>query len=1400
VKALLFFLFGLSICIVVHSQSITATGSTTFCAGGNVILSVNPATGITGYQWIRDSIDIPSETSPTYVATISGSYIVRLKRGTLPDTTIGKILVTANPIPAVPSFTFATNNQCASLPFVFSISSPIAGITYTWDFGDVSSGTGTSVSHLYNAIGNGVSNYSVSVKATSAAGCISNLNTQVINVKQKPDPKLDGPNPTSYNGKNYFRSCSSDSSVKFDFGNASSTSSTNLNYKIIWGDGTADTAFSTFTGLVSHPFSIGTYPMLFIASGNNGCSDTAHYFNFVGSNPAVGLNNPGNTTICTGTSLTFPITGTSSNTPGTIYTVTFNDGTAPIVFNNIAPADVTHYFQNESCGTVTQTNPSYSNSFSATIQASNPCLTSAATVVPIYVSGKPTAAFTGDTVCVNSLATITNTSVNNSYVNPPNCTTGRFVWTITPASGWTIVSGNLGNDNGSPSPGSWASTATNIINLNFTQTGVYSVGLKVGNPVCGKDSVFKNICVNPVPVAAFNLDQNIGCAPLKVNTVNIPSVNNCGNNTYKWSVSYTKTLGCEPDIADFIYLQGTNANSINPVFQFNSPGVYTISLVAISPGGACTSSVVSKIVTVKSKPIASIIAPASVCVNDPVSPSATVSCYVTTASYTWSFPGGSPASSGNSVPGPVTYSSAGNDTISLDVANECGTTTITSPIAINTVTQADAGPSQNKCGSSITMAANTPIIGTGIWTKISGPNNPTIVSQSSPVTAITGMIPGTYIFKWTISNGNCTSNSNVNIIISPGASPAVAGSDQNLCLNTSTTLNAGVPATGTGIWTQVGGPNTAIIVAPADNATTVNGLIPGQYIFRWTVTFSNCTANTDDVQVTVYDNPSIANAGNDQTICADATSFAATAPAIGSGKWSQISGPNSAFIENIALPSSLVSGLIPGTYKFKWTVASGPCLTTQDTTGINVTAIATTARAGADIKACAVSAVTLAGNVPLVGIGLWTIVSGPAGAVLTDPSLFNTTVTGLVPGIYIFRWTITNGNCPPSADDVEVSIYANATGADAGVAQSKCGNSIVMAANTPVIGSGLWSLSSGPNSPSIVSPTLPNTVINGLIPGDYIFTWTITNGTCVSSSTVPITIFSGASPAIAGSPQDLCLATSTSLNAIAPATGTGQWTQISGPNSAAIADQLSNTTLVNGLIPGTYIFRWTVTFSNCPPNTDDVKVTVYDNPSNANAGSDQIICVTHASLMANTPAVGTGSWSLISGPNIPSITVPSSPVTTTKGMVTGTYLFKWTISNLPCPSTRDTVQITVTAISNNSLSGNQPICYNTPAANITGSLPAGGNGTYNYLWQQSGDGGNTWTTINNANGQDYNPGILTQSMCYRREVATAYCLDSSAAISSPICITVNPDTKALFTASDTVLCPLTGTGCGGNCI
>lgn len=93
-------------------------------------------------------------------------------------------------------------------------------------------------------------------------------------------------------------------------------------------------------------------------------------------------------------------------------------------------------------------------------------------------------------------------------------------------------------------------------------------------------------------------------------------------------------------------------------------------------------------------------------------------------------------------------------------------------------------------------------------------------------------------------------------------------------------------------------------------------------------------------------------------------------------------------------------------------------------------------------------------------------------------------------------------------------------------------------------------------------------------------------------------------------------------------------------------------------------------------------------------------------------------------------------------------------------------------ISNNSITANQTINEGSAAAILSGSTATGGSGagTFSYQWQKK-EGNNAWTSISNAVGLNYSPGILLYTTKYRRVAKSGNAADN---ISNEITITVNP--------------------------
>ena len=110
-------------------------------------------------------------------ASFSGNdtfaYIVRDSHGAASNEGTVTVLVRANP---VASFDFNPTPACAGSPLQFAAQPAGDHYTYTWAFGDGTTGSGQSISHAYAAAGT----YHVTLTVTDANGCIDSETRQVV--------------------------------------------------------------------------------------------------------------------------------------------------------------------------------------------------------------------------------------------------------------------------------------------------------------------------------------------------------------------------------------------------------------------------------------------------------------------------------------------------------------------------------------------------------------------------------------------------------------------------------------------------------------------------------------------------------------------------------------------------------------------------------------------------------------------------------------------------------------------------------------------------------------------------------------------------------------------------------------------------------------------------------------------------------------------------------------------------------------------------------------------------------------------------------------------------------------------------------------------------------------------
>jgi gliding motility-associated-like protein len=294
------------------------------------------------------------------------------------------------------------------------------------------------------------------------------------------------------------------------------------------------------------------------------------------------------------------------------------------------------------------------------------------------------------------------------------------------------------------------------------------------------------------------------------------------------------------------------------------------------------------------------------------------------------------------------------------------------------------------------------------------------------------------------------------------------------------------------------------------------------------------------------------------------------------------------------------------------------------------------------------------GNVtwnPGVGnITAWQI-SSNAGAYVTIPSFgtsnpVSPTTLGLTPGTHLIRAIVQNGACPADfTDDASFTITANpdvsAAGADqllcipaAGLLQTN------LAGNTPGAGvTSLWTMISGPGTPVFADATLETSMVTVDLPGDYIFRWTLSNGSCTSIDDVLVSF--GKDPSIpAPSASDVCGLTAT-LSAVLPTYENAEWNFVSGPGAAGFIDDTTIPASVTVDAFGFYTFSLTFSSGNCAPRTTNVSLT-FAEPLTSTPETDKTVCVDDLALTpisltgtiaggSNGGGNGDGQWEISGG-------------------------------------------------------------------------------------------------------------------------------------------------------------------------
>ncbi|HEX5588373.1 MAG TPA: hypothetical protein VFZ17_13755, partial [Acidimicrobiia bacterium] len=238
------------------------------------------------------------------------------------------------------------------------------------------------------------------------------------------------------------------------------------------------------------------------------------------------------------------------------------------------------------------------------------------------------------------------------------------------------------------------------------------------------------------------------------------------------------------------------------------------------------------------------------------------------------------------------------------------------------------------------------------WTQLSGPAVVSFGDAHAFSTIASGFsVGGDYVLVLEASDGSLSSTDTLVVHVVTNQAPVVnAGADQTVSTPTSTVNVSGAvtddgkpnpPAAVTVTWSRVSGPSTVTFGNPNALATTVSGLVAGDYQLRLSASDGDLTSMDELTVHVVANQPPVVGAGSDQTIAAPASSVNLSGTATDDGKpnppgamtftWSRVSGPTTVTFGTPNALATTVSGLTGvGDYVLRLTANDGAVSASDD--------------------------------------------------------------------------------------------------------------------------------------------------------------------------------------------------------------------------------------------------------------------------------------------------------------------------------------------------------------------------------------------------------------------------------------------------------------------------------------
>ncbi|MDB5125149.1 MAG: hypothetical protein JWP94_3278 [Mucilaginibacter sp.] len=995
--------------------------------------------------------------------------------------------VTVNPTAVVTSP--ATATTCNNTPQNYTITSNVAGTTFTWN----------------RAVVAGIGNPAVSGQTSaSITEILVNTSNAPVAVTYLITPGANSCTGTPFN----YTVTVNPTPLVTSAANAVTCDSIPQNYAITsnvagatftWGRATvagiSNAAVSGQTNSIITETLVNTSnaPVVVtyvITPAANGC--TGPDFNYaITVNPKPTITSAASANICNSTVQNYIIT---NNVAGT----TFNWGRAAVA--GISNPTVS----GQTSGSITETLVNTSNAAIAVTYIITPAAYGCSGPAFNYtVTVNPT-----PTVTSAATAAVCNKTPQN-YNITSNVAGATFTWSRAAVAG---ISNPAVNGQTSPS------ITEMLIN---TSNATVSVTYIIVPQVAGCDGpAFKyTITVNPTVIITNNSLLQTVCSQSNSNPVTLTTNVN--------GASLTWTASASPGITGFT----ANGTNIIPSQTLINSGT-TVGTVTYSITPAyknCTEIITTYTINVNPKPLVPVITSNSpVCTGSAILLSTPV---VPGASYSWTGPNGFASNLQNPQIPNASTSFSGNYSL-IEIVNGCTSNAGTISIVVNQTPLAPVLASNAPAceGGSLNLTASTIAGATYKWT---GPNGFTSTLQNPVINNVTVSASGTY--SATVTVNGCTGPAGaITVLVNPVPTAPVLTSNSPICAGSTLTLSAKSIPGSNYQWTGPNGFTSTLqnITIPAA-ATTYTGT------YTVVASVGNCPGPASTIAISVDQTPINPIITSNSPVCSGNPILLDVTNYVGSVyKWT---GPNG-FTSNLRNPV-IGNSITANQGRYSVTVFSPGCIVTTTTfTDVIVNQTPVAPLASNNSPVCVGQRLQLSAS-PIPGATYqWT---GPNGfsSNVQNPIIDN--VSASTAGSYSVVAIV--NSCPSVAALTPVVINQPAV-VNAGNNQTVCGNNSAVSLNGTVTGgstTGVWS-SSGTGTFTAGALSLKGTYIPStadIAAGQVTLTLTATlTASCIpGSASINVTI--NPTPIVtAGPDQEICSNLDVQLNGSVTFTGGGTWT------------------------------------------------------------------------------------------------------------------------------------------------------------------------------------------------------------------------------------------------------------------